>query len=98
MSWPKQEEGAAPSVAAAPPASRPVAAAADEQTARNAALDALCLEFADHDRELLAGMLDDQGGDAREVTLMLRRMRRQAQRSQGGQSGATESGAKRKRG
>jgi hypothetical protein len=88
----------------APRAAVPSATAAAEEAARNAALDALCLEFADYDRELLAGMVEDQQGDAREVTLMLRRMKRQAAASQRQAAGGAAPGekgaaaAKRKRG
>jgi hypothetical protein len=89
------QDGAAAAAHAAAPPPRPVAAAhaVDEQAARTAALDALCLEFAEYDRELLAGMVEDQGGDAREVTLMLRRIKRQAQNSKRRTEGEGAGGA-----
>ena len=60
-------------------ASAPKPSAAEVAAAGNAkAVEALFTEFAEYDRSLIEGMLEDQGGDIPEVQAALRRMRNQA--------------------
>uniref|UniRef100_A0A383VGC2 RING-type E3 ubiquitin transferase n=1 Tax=Tetradesmus obliquus TaxID=3088 RepID=A0A383VGC2_TETOB len=62
----KEQQPAAAAAAAAPAASRYAAE-----------LSQLCESFPDFDRELIAGMLEDQGGDVEEVHAYLKRMKNQ---------------------
>ena len=60
-------------------ASAPKPSAAELAAAESSkAVEALYTEFAEYDRSLIDGLLEDQGGDVPEVQAALRRMRNQA--------------------
>jgi hypothetical protein len=85
-----------------PRAAEPTSAAAHKPSATELAaqaqakaVEALCTEFAEYDRGLIDGLLEDQGGDIPEVHAALRRMRNQAKVAKRKTDGSGEASGKR---